>query len=107
MNLIKDHVDYLKDNPEGYWFKRKLYGYGWTPAKPAGWITLGVYLISLLGAVWYAQASGMAESNEPPTRLIAFIVGATTLLLIIAWRTGEPLKWQWGKDHQSKKESGV
>lgn len=36
MSLIKNCVEYLKDNPEGYWFKRKLYGWGWTPAKWQG-----------------------------------------------------------------------
>jgi hypothetical protein len=33
MKLFKEYTDYLKDNPQGYWFKRKLYGWGWTPAR--------------------------------------------------------------------------
>lgn len=26
MNYFKKYKEYLKDNPKGYWFKRKLYG---------------------------------------------------------------------------------
>lgn len=97
MNLVRDHIEYLKDNPEGYWFKRKLYGFGWTPAKPAGWITIGVYVVFLLAVVWFAQASGKYDHGEPPVGIIALIVAATALLLVITWRMGEPLKWQWGR----------
>ncbi len=100
MNCWREYVDYLKDNPEGYWFKRKLYGFGWTPARQEGWITLGVYLIFVLGV---ALLGGQSVSEaEIPTRIVAPIVGATILLIVISWRTGEPLKWQWGKKHGEK-----
>lgn len=102
MNCWKEYINYLKDNPEGYWFKRKLYGYGWTPAKLEGWIIIGVYIIFLLGIVWYAQASGAYEHGETPTRIIYLVAGATVLLLAITWRTGEPLKWQWGKKQSER-----
>lgn len=103
MNLIRDHIDYLKDNPEGYWFKRKLYGYGWTPAKPAGWAVIIVYILFLGGVVWYAQASGLCIKGEPSILLISLILVSTALLLAIAWKTGEPLKWQWGKKEEDQK----
>jgi len=96
MKIVKEHIEYLKDNPEGYWFKRKLYGYGWTPARPAGWITIGVYLVFLVGVVMYAHDNII--DTETPTRIIALIISATVLLLVVTWRTGEPLKWQWGKN---------
>ena len=95
MKIVRDYVEYLKDNPEGYWFKSKLYGYGWTPAKPAGWIIIGVYLVFLLGVGWYAETASFGDVE--PVKFITLVVGATALLLVIIWRTGEPLKWQWGK----------
>jgi hypothetical protein len=95
MNLIQDHIEYLKDNPKGYWFKRKRYGYGWTPAKPAGWFTLLGYLVFIFGAIWYTHTSGL--DTTAPEKLIGVIIGATLLLLIIVWRTGEPPKWRWSK----------
>ncbi len=93
--LWDEYIAYLKDNPKGYWFKRKLYGWGWTPARPAGWVTIGVYLLSIFGLVIYAENTGCAE--EDPTNFFLAIAGATILLLIISWRTGEPPKWQWGR----------
>lgn len=97
MRLFDEYVAYLKDNPKGYWFKRKLYGYGWTPAKPAGWATIAVYILFLLGVMWYADETTACVDN--PGKLIAVIVGATVLLLLVTWKTGEPLKWQWGKKY--------
>ncbi len=101
MNCWKEYIAYLKDNPEGYWFKRKLYGWGWTPAKKEGWIVMGIYLAFVLGVVVLAGPS--IPESEVPVRIIGPVAGATLLLLVIAWRTGEPPKWQWGKrDHNTQ-----
>lgn len=100
MNCWKEYIEYLKDNPEGYWFKCKLYGFGWTPARPAGWITLGGYLVFLLGVMLYVKSFG--GGAEISTQIIAVIVGATVLLSVIMWRTGEPLKWQWGRKQSER-----
>ncbi len=27
--MIKKYLNYIKDNPEHYWFKAKIYGWGW------------------------------------------------------------------------------
>jgi hypothetical protein len=96
MKCWDDYISYLKDNPEGYWFKNKLYGYGWTPARPAGWITTLIYLVFLIGFCFYAQGSGLVEKS--PAQFLSIVFGATALLIAICWRTGEPLKWQWGKE---------
>ena len=31
--MIKEYIAYLKDNPQGYWFKARLYGWGWVPVN--------------------------------------------------------------------------
>ena len=61
MKLIQDHIEYLKDNPEGYWFKRKLYGYGWTPATREGWFVLVVYIAVVLAVAWFANTADPAQ----------------------------------------------
>jgi hypothetical protein len=94
-NLWKEQVAYLKDNPEGYWFKRKLYGWGWTPAKPAGWAVLGAYLLIIFGLVVCAEKTGCAEEN--PMIFFSILFATTILFLVVIWRTGESPKWQWGK----------
>ena len=40
--MFKESIAYLKDNPHGYWFKAKLYGWGWVPVKWQGWLVVAV-----------------------------------------------------------------
>ncbi|HZX50161.1 MAG TPA: hypothetical protein VFE94_03385 [Candidatus Paceibacterota bacterium] len=37
MSIFDDYIAYAKDNPKGHWFKRKLFGWGWTPVTRQGW----------------------------------------------------------------------
>lgn len=93
MNLLREHIVYLKDNPEGYWFKRKLYGFGWTPATRAGFGVTLLFLVVLLGVVlayeWYPEL--VSE-----TALITCLIAATLLFLLVVYKTGESPRWQWG-----------
>jgi len=98
MNIFKDYIEYINDNPEQYWFKRKLYGYGWIPATKQGWLVLVVYLTFVLGLAVYAQ-SGIEESQVFAIVLIPILL-ATGLFLTIVWKTGESLRWQWGDTHE-------
>ncbi len=100
MKCWDEYISYIKDNPKGYWFRRKLYGYGWTPAKPAGWATTLIYLLFILAVVWRPE-----ETNGPFSEqrdVIVFVIAATVLFIVITWRTGEPLKWQWGNKTDKK-----
>lgn len=100
MKCWDEYINYIKDNPEGYWFKNKLYGYGWTPAKPAGWFTVLIYLAFILGFTWYSESSGFVSSST--SEFITVIFGATAVLLAICWKTGETLKWKWGRKSENK-----
>lgn len=92
---VQKVVAYYRDNPHGYWFKRKLYGYGWTPVTREGWaVTIGIILLVILNAVrvelmGYPESAILWQAGVPTLALIA-------LLLVVTWRTGEPLRWQWG-----------
>jgi len=94
MNFIKDNIEYLKDNPEGYWFKRKLYGYGWTPARPQGWMVVIGYVIAILFLAFRLDESVTGEVivND----LFIPVAALTVLLVIISYKKGEKPKWQWG-----------
>jgi hypothetical protein len=94
MSLITEYKAYLQNNPEGYWFKRKLYGFGWIPATTQGWGVLGVYVFFIIGLSLWAE-SNVADSQSV-THVIAPMLLVTLLLLVIIYKTGEPLKWQWG-----------
>ncbi|MEK7570394.1 MAG: hypothetical protein AAB515_03090 [Patescibacteria group bacterium] len=80
------------------WFKAKQYGYGWYPATWQGWLVLVIYLGIIL---WSAFTSFDTNTKEvTPAQVWRFIAidgVATILLIVIAWKTGEPAKWRWGK----------
>ncbi len=72
------YLDYLKDNPKGYWFKRKLYGWGWTPARWQGWVTLLVYIFAL---IFFA----LTLDEESSRKEIAFTFILPVILLTITF----------------------
>lgn len=89
--MFERYITYLKDNPKGYWFRRKLYGWGWTPARPQGWLTLVLYLVLVL-------VSAYSWGESQPERFLALFVLATIILLLVCYLKGESPRWQWGID---------
>lgn len=90
------YIKYAQDNPKHVWFKRKLFGWGWTPVTWQGWLVILAYVaLVLLFAL-------TIDENSPPREVVfTFVLPATvlTILLIrICYRKGEKPKWQWGKD---------
>lgn len=92
--MIKAYVEYIKNNPKKLWFKRKIYGWGWTPATWQGWLTIFVYVVLVL------VFSLTIDEQSPPREVVfTFILPITLLtatLLRICYKKGEKPKWQWG-----------
>ncbi len=104
MNIFKEYVQYLKDNPKGYWFKRKLYGWGWTPARWQGWAVLALFIALMVWNFFRIDSNSHSVSDT----LLNFIPETAVLVLIliaICAATGERPKWMWGPD-SSKSDSG-
>ena len=95
MNIIKEHIDYLKDNPKGHWFKRKLYGWGWTAAKPQGWAVIIIFVIITL-LLTSRITENMSTEVVVKQFLIPFIL-LTIGLIYICYAKGEKPRWQWGQ----------
>jgi len=81
-NIIKYYTDYFKDNPNKLWFKRKIYGWGWTPVLWQGWLTIALYILIII----------LAASKKEPVSIVI----ATFLLIYICYKKGEKPRWQWG-----------
>ncbi|MFA6158194.1 MAG: hypothetical protein WC763_01000 [Candidatus Paceibacterota bacterium] len=96
--MIKEYIKYLKDNPQGYWFKAKLYGWGWVPVKWQGWFVVFLYilLISILVLIREKDMPGNPDSGSNALTFALPIIALTTLLLVLAYRKGEKPRWQWG-----------
>ena len=102
--MIKQYIKYLKDNPQGYWFKAKLYGWGWMPAKWQGWCIVLVYVALILTLVITKEkdvpGDPMSGSNFLTFALPIIIL--TIIFITIAYKKGEKPRWQWGLPKKKK-----
>ena len=91
MNKFKSYIEYLKDNPKGYWFKRKLYGWGWTPATWQGWLVLVIGIgIAFLG-VYVGEVD-----DAPGASLLGVVLMVVFVITFSVWKGENPPRWQWG-----------
>ena len=92
--MLKKYIECLKDNPKGYWFKAKLFGWGWTPVTWQGWIVTLIYVALLI-----LFALAIDENSSDREMLFTFILPAVLLTITfirIAYKKGEKPRWNWG-----------
>lgn len=96
--MFKEYLAYLKDNPKGYWFKAKLYGWGWVPVKWQGWAVILIYiaLVTSLLANVEKEIPGNSDSGTNFLVLGLPIILLSVLLIIVCYKKGEKPRWQWG-----------
>lgn len=94
MKFWKAYVAYIKDNPNRYWFKRKLYGWGWTPATTEGWLVLLAALTVVIFLAWRAERL-VLQGAAVFWQLLLPIALTMTALIGICFKTGESPRWQW------------
>ena len=101
-NPFGAYIEYLKDNPEGYWFKRKVFGWGWPPVKWQGWLVTALYIA---GVLFFAFT--IDESSPPSEGAFMFFLPLlllTAAIITIAYKKGEKPKWQWGLPKNEEKK---
>jgi len=99
--MDKVYLEYLRNNPKGYWFKRKLYGWGWVPVKWQGWLVIAAFIGFLL---WNGFSLGPAEPTAAEIKsFLLRVFAAVALMLLICYKTGEKPRWQWGLSEEEKK----
>ena len=77
------------------WFKRKCYGYGWTPVTWQGWVVVIVWI-----AVFYF---GVTKMDHEWLKNLIIIIIMTATLFYVCYKKGERPRWQWGcKDNIEK-----
>lgn len=102
--MIKEYLKYLKDNPQGYWFKAKLYGWGWTPATWQGWCVILVYIVLVLVLV-ISREKDIPGNPDSGSNFLTFavpVIVLTVLLVSVAYKKGEKPRWQWGVSKKKK-----
>lgn len=98
MHMLKKYFDYLRDNPEHYWFRRKIWGWGWVPVTWQGWLVTFLYiaLVLLLALNREEPIPGNPDSGSNFLVLGLPIILLTAAFIFIAYKKGEKPKWQWG-----------
>lgn len=78
------------------WFKRKTYGWGWTPVTWQGWLVLIFYIaLMFLNFMRLDAISHSASDTVRPFVIQSALL--TALLIAICYKTGEKPRWQWGE----------
>ena len=101
MVTFKQYFSYIKDNPSGYWFKGKLYGWGWTPATWQGWLTVGILAAFLM---LDSLTLGAAPNGNAVLLFFMEILLAVGIFIIIAYQKGEKPAWKWGLSQEEKEK---
>ena len=73
------------------WFKRKTYGYGWTPNTWQGWLFTGIMVVV------YTWLSIAVVPRSVPLFIAATAVWVL-ILLAVCFLKGPSPRWQWGED---------
>lgn len=82
------------------WFKRKRYGWGWTPVTWEGWLTLLVYLVCVFGLTRFVHPE--ASTREVFSQFLLPLTGLTLILLRVCFQKGESPRWQWGEKKEER-----
>lgn len=88
--MLRRYIAYLKDNPEGYWFKAKLYGWGWVPVTWRGWLVVLIAIAIFAGGIY------VGEVDDAPGAMVLGFVIMLTLISFFCYTKGEKPRWQWG-----------
>ncbi len=111
--MFKKHIEYLRDNPQQRWFKRKIWGWGWVPVTWQGWLTTLAYaaLASFLALMREESIAGDPDSGSNFLVLGLPFILLTAAFVSIAYWKGERPAWQWGlqsgENRAGRTESGT
>lgn len=78
-----------------YWFKRRRYGYGWFPVTWQGWLSVGIAVLLIAGAVM-----SLLVLPRGPLVLGGYIAAVALIvvgILIVGAKKGPKPKWRWGR----------
>lgn len=88
--------------PKKFWFRRKTYGWGWTPCSWEGWVVVLVYVILVTVPFCFVDLR-QYSGTEIIFRFYLHIFILTVVLLWLCYKKGESPRWQWGRPPEDKK----
>ena len=83
-------------------FKRKRYGYGWTPVTLGGWLLVALFVGAIVLWSLVMLPSTNTVTIEQGVVYGAGLIGIITLLLLVTRRYAPRGKWSWGRKPTDK-----
>ena len=88
------------DQREKYWFPAKRFGWGWgAPTAWQGWVVLVGYIVVV------ALISTFFSPDRYPVLFPIGVAFATSVLIGICLKKGEPPAWRWGSEKKKDRDS--
>ena len=75
-----------------YWFKRRRYGYGWTPSTWQGWLCVAVFLAATILPIPL-----LGDSTTATALYLAWTLLALAAFLALTIAKSPTARWRWGK----------
>lgn len=97
--IIEEFTEYAKDNPNNLWFKKRWYGWGWTPVKWQGWALVLLFLIIAIVDALYLECRIAQYPEAVAENMIIFfgvLITAFVLFMWLSYKKGEKPGWSWG-----------
>lgn len=87
----------VKENKQ-LWFKRRRYGWGWTPVRKQGWIAIALYLaFVVLSASFFSNTEELISSATGISLFVLTLLSGTMILISTTYQYAPSPKWRWGK----------
>lgn len=97
----------MEDKSEKLWFKRRRYGWGWTPVTWQGWLCIVIFLAVVVSCV-YTLPMKPQEPTAGQILLFFMYVGSAALILLgISYMKGPSPKFRWGKKSSDNPEEDI
>ncbi len=89
----------MTETPKKLWFKRKRYGWGWTPITWQGWLSVVVFVVLVALNANRIDGDSYSASDTLLNVIPQTFVLALLLLALTYWK-GEKPRWSWGKEKE-------
>ncbi len=98
----------MKQKKNDYWFKRRRYGYGWTPVTREGWLVVFGFLAVLM-MTSYVMLKDVPENtfNEDVVLFLCFLIIEIAAIIVVGYLKGPKPRWRWGKKKGDKPSEDI
>ncbi len=82
---------------DDYWFKRRRYGWGWTPVTWQGWAIVVVCLGGIIATAFMLPTDESRNSwTANDWKFLGVVAVLLAVLFIATYAHGPKPKWRWG-----------